>query len=530
MKLIAVYARVSTSKQEEDGTIETQLSVVREFAQKNDFTIVKEYIDEGWSGMVIVRPALDQLRIDAKKKDWEAVLMYDPDRLARTGAWQEVVTEELKEQNIDMLFVTVPKAKSSEDVIMNKMRGVFAEYERMKIIERFRLGKVRKVKEGHLLLSEPAYGYRYIKKNDKVHGYYEINEQEAGVVKMIFSMVANDGMTIRAVVKKLHGLAIPPRRSKKGVWNTSTLGHLLRNGVYIGEAHWGKSEGIVPTKPFKYQKYKKLKKTSRRDRPKEEWFIIPVPPIIDRDLFSRTQMQLKENFNLAWRNKKNEYLLAGKIYCVCGHRRTGEGPQNGRYMYYRCSDRVTCYPLPPSCLQKGINAKIADHLVWKKVIELMTSPDLMEDQVGRWEASRHAPSVSVVDDCEVIVKRLEKLKLEEDRYNKAYGMGLFSIEQLKEYTLSIKEQIIGLNGQLTQINQKEKDVDITSLPNDDEIHNFAIEAKEALKYLNFDVKQGIVRNVIEKIVASVEELKVYGYIPVNTHVEFQTIHRYRRIA
>ena len=74
-KLVSVYGRVSTSNQENERTIETQLSAVREFAQKNNYIIVQEYLDEGWSGDILARPALDQLRMDAKKKNWEAVLV-----------------------------------------------------------------------------------------------------------------------------------------------------------------------------------------------------------------------------------------------------------------------------------------------------------------------------------------------------------------------------------------------------------------------------------------------------------------------
>ncbi|MCW3127834.1 MAG: putative site-specific recombinase, resolvase family [Bacteroidetes bacterium] len=110
---------------------------------------------------------MNQLRVDAKKRNWQAVLIYDPDRLARRGAWQEVVMEELKELEIDVLFVTIPQAKTDEDIIMYKMRGVFTEYERMKIKERFRLGKVRKAKEGHIITTEAPYGYTFIPKKGK---------------------------------------------------------------------------------------------------------------------------------------------------------------------------------------------------------------------------------------------------------------------------------------------------------------------------------------------------------------------------
>ena len=104
------------------------------------------------------------MRGDAKKKIWEAVLIYDPDRLARRYSYQELVMDELKECGVDVLFVTVPEAKNDEDKIMYGMRGLFSQYERMKIAERFRLGKVRKAREGHIIVSEAPYGYIFILK------------------------------------------------------------------------------------------------------------------------------------------------------------------------------------------------------------------------------------------------------------------------------------------------------------------------------------------------------------------------------
>ena len=165
--MIAVYARVSTARQEEEGTIETQLLAVREFAKKNNYNIVKEYIDDGWSGDMLARPQLDQLRQDAKNKIWEGVLSYDPDRLARRYSYQELVMDELREAGVEVLFVTTPSPKNGEEKILHGVKGLFAEYERAKISERFRLGKMRKVKEGHILVSEAPYGYAYILKKIK---------------------------------------------------------------------------------------------------------------------------------------------------------------------------------------------------------------------------------------------------------------------------------------------------------------------------------------------------------------------------
>lgn len=527
IKLIATYSRVSTSRQEEEQTIETQIGVLKEYAIKNDYTIVQEYRDEGWSGDILARPALDRLRQDAKEKIWEAVLIYDPDRLARRYSYQELVMDELKEAGIEIIFVTIPAPKNSEDKILHGVRGLFAEYERAKISERFRLGKLRKVKEGHLLVSEPLYGYRYIPKQENIHGYYKINDKEANVVKSIFTWVAEEGLTLRSIVRKLQELGIKPRKSKRGVWNTSTLSHLLRNKAYIGEARWGSSYAVVPTRPQNTEKYKKMKKSSRRIRPVEEWITIPVPAIIDRNIFFKAQDRLKTNYALSKRNKINEYLFGGKIYCICGRRRVGEGPQHGKHLYYRCTDRVLSAPLPASCKEKSVNARIADELIWNKIEELMTSPKLLYKQIKNWLDKKKMTIKSPLGNLSVLEKEIIKLKNEEDRYNKAYGAGLFTIEKLKEYSIQTKEKIAILENQILEIKQQEEQTNM-NLPKQNEINSFAKESKEVLRELNFETKRGIVINIIDKIIGNKEKLQVYGHLPVlsiNNNVKYNTIHR-----
>src|SRR5262249_43769146 len=263
---------------------------------------------------------------------------YDPDRLARRYSFQELVMDELRELTIEPLFVTIPPSRNHEDRLLYGGRGVFAEYERTKIAERFRLGKVRKAKEGHIIAAEAPYGYTLIKRRgnpgdaDFCQTHYEVNELEARVVRMLFSWIADEKLSIRKVVKRLQDLGIPPRKSKRGVWDTRTLITLVRNKTYIGEGHYGASYAVVPERPIKNETYKRIRKTSRKMRPEEEWIKIPTPALIDSELFDRTQLQLKENIKLSRRNRKNEYLLSGKIRCACGSPRCGEGPQRGRHL------------------------------------------------------------------------------------------------------------------------------------------------------------------------------------------------------
>jgi site-specific DNA recombinase len=365
-------------------------------------------------------------------------------------------------------------------------------------------------------VSEPLYGYRYVAKQERVHGYYEINEEEARVVRMLFDWIDQDGLTLRGIVRKLQELGIKPRKSKRGVWATSTLSKLLKNKAYIGEAHWGSSYGVVPEKPTSKEKYRKIKKSSRRIKPESEWFIIPVPAIIDRSVFARVQDRIKANFLLSQRNTKNEYLLTGRIYCMCGRKRAGEGPQRGKHLYYRCLDRVLSFPLPRTCMEAAVNARIADRLVWDGVARLMTSPELMQNQIRRWMDSQHKRNDSSGVDTGFLKKEIAKLKDQEDRYNKAYGSGLFTIEQLKEYTAPVREQVASYESQILKSEQDEREMQTTPLPDEKEVVVFAQEASEALHGLNFKAKKAIVANVVERVVGTKDKLQVYGFIPVTT--------------
>jgi len=530
MKLAAIYARVSTARQEEEQTIKTQLSAVNERIEKNNFKLVQEYIDEGWSGDVLARPALDKLRQDAKAKLWEVVVAYDPDRIARRYSYQELVMDELREAGIEVVFVTVSAPQNSEDKILYGVRGLFSEYERAKIGERFRLGKLRKVKEGHILVSEPLYGYRYIAKQERVHGYYEINEDEARVVRMLFNWIDQDGLTLRGIVRKLQELGIKPRKSKRGVWATSTLSKLLKNRAYIGEAHWGSSYAVVPKKPTSTEKYRKIRKSSRRMKPEAEWLTIPVPAIVDRNVFARVQEKIKANFLLSQRNTKNEYLLTGRIYCACGRKRAGEGPQHGKHLYYRCLDRVLSFPLPHTCKEKAVNARIADRLVWNSLAGLMTSPELMQSQIQRWMKSRHDKVDPSEVDAALLRKEIAKLKDEEERYNKAYGSGLFTLDQLKEYTIPVRENIALYESQILKVEQETRELQSTPLPDEKEIASFSKDATEAVQHLSFKLKKSIVSNVVERVVGTREKLQIYGFIPVTseTNVNVFTNDRHRQ--
>jgi site-specific DNA recombinase len=259
-------------------------------------------------------------------------------------------------------------------------------------------------------------------------------------------------------------------------------------------------------------------------RPESEWIKIPTPPIIETELFMRAQERLKANYVLARRNRKNEYLLSGKIRCICGRTRAGEGPQHGKHLYYRCSDRVLSYPLPPTCKERGVNARIADALVWDQVAKLMSSKELMLRQVERWTARHKERSEGSSVEIATIQRELIKLKKQEDRYAKAYAEGLFSMEKLQDYITPMRAKIASFEGQIPRAQTTGDAGSVVPRYEPHEIEVFAERSAHALQNLNFEQKRGIVLNVVDKVIATQEMVEVHGFIPID-HVEFQTSNR-----
>lgn len=302
---------------------------------------------------------------------------------------------------------------------------------------------------------------------------------------------------------------------------------LLRGS--LGSVIEGVFYAVVPENPVNIEKYRKVKKSSRKIKPEEDWYIIPVPPIIDEGVFKRANLQLQENFKNCQRNKKNEYLLGNRIYCTCGHRRNGEGVKNGQNLYYRCSSRVHSFPLKTTCVEKGINARIADKLIFDKIAEIMSSPELMEKQAERWLNSKNTKQENDILDIPNIEKQIKKLKEEEDRYNKAYGAGVMDIDKLKEYTTNIKQQVLDLRSKINTYNEEIKEIPF-NLPKPDEILAYSIEATEMLKGLDFAQKRDIILNIVEKVTGNQEKLTVTGYLPIksSSNYEYKSIHRHCR--
>ncbi|PIY72420.1 hypothetical protein COY87_01045, partial [Candidatus Roizmanbacteria bacterium CG_4_10_14_0_8_um_filter_33_9] len=295
----ALYARVSTGRQENEQTIESQLDEVKKRITEDGNTLLSQniFIDNGWSGELIARPSLDMMRDAAKEGRFETLYVYDRGRLSRTFAHQEIIIEELVDRDIKFVSLHDIEADTPETRVLQSMQGVFHEYERVKIAERMRRGKLFKARNGIIINGEPLYGFKFIRNNPKEPISCLINEDEAKVVRLIWNWFGVDRLSINQILKKLYDLKIRPRKRKSDFWTKGPVVRILKCDSYVsGKAYYNKSESVVAKNPIKDTRYKKIKKTSRRLRNREDWIAFDVPQLInDLSLYGKIQNILDFN-------------------------------------------------------------------------------------------------------------------------------------------------------------------------------------------------------------------------------------------
>jgi site-specific DNA recombinase len=362
MKLAAIYARVSTERQEEQKTIDSQIHELREACKKDGVEIAKEYTDDGFSGTLLARPGLDQLRDDVSKGLFSAVYILSPDRLARRYLYQAIVIEELKKKGIEVIFLNKALTDSPEDQLLLGIEGLVAEYERAKILERTRRGRLHRAKNGEIMGGSGPYGYDYLAKTKERPACYRINEKESEIVRLMFSLYLRYGSTAR-VVKILAKKKIRTRNGSR-YWSKGLVHKILTSECYLGTTYYNKLDkgGARPIK-----------------RERAEWIPIKIPRIVNDEIFDLVQKTLKSH---GGGKRRRIYILSGLIRChYCGSRYTGASSNDGRSFYYRCGNIVKRFPLPRNCSSKPVRADRIESAVLSAIKNAVTKPEILTNHV-----------------------------------------------------------------------------------------------------------------------------------------------------
>src|SRR6266516_1902292 len=341
----AIYARVSSAQQKKDQTIGSQTAALREHARQLGAELPEEWVfeDEGHSGATLVRPALEALRDLTAQGCVDVVLCYSPDRIARKFAYQALLIEEFARSGVRVEFVKGPRGDSPEDQLLVQFQGMFAEYEKAQLMERYRRGKTYRARAGSVnVLGGAPFGYRYLRKTPEHGATYQLIEDEAAIVAELFRRYTDDGASIAALTRWLTASGTPTRTGKTR-WDRSVVWGMLRNPAYAGTAVFGKTQLVHEAAGLNRRARLQCRSTPRAvkavDRPRSEWIAIPVPAIISREAFERAAQRLEDNKRFASRNSKVPSLLQGLAACAScgyGYYRTSTRTARKKIYYYRC--------------------------------------------------------------------------------------------------------------------------------------------------------------------------------------------------
>ena len=298
---VALYARVSTDQQARDDTTASQVAALRErIAAEGDRVLPEHaYIDEGYGGAGLVRPALERLRDAVAMGLVGRLHVHAPDRLARRYAHQVLLVEEFRRVGAEVVFLDHPIGGTAEDDLLLQVQGMIAEYERAKIIERGRRGRRHAARSGSLgAFTTAPCGYRYVSKADGGGtARFEVVEDEACVVRRMFEWVALDRASLREACRRPVA-AGRGTRGGRSHWHPSTVRGMLTNTAYIGRAVYGHSRYVQAPprlRPIRGHPHGSPRPTGRVAVPRDEWIEVPVPALVDEPVFEAVAAQLAEN-------------------------------------------------------------------------------------------------------------------------------------------------------------------------------------------------------------------------------------------
>jgi len=523
----ALYARVSTGRQEQERTIESQLEALTARARSDHPSgpSPRVFRDAGYSGARLDRPGLDALRDAAADGQIGTLYVYDPDRLARNFVHQQVLLEEFERRGVPVVFVQRPLSDRPEDRMLGQMQGIFAEYERTKIVERTRRGKLYKARMGFYAWTNPPYGYRVARGFKGTPAVISIHEGEAPWVRKMFQWVVEEGLSGRQVAKRLNRLGVRPRKSE--VWNQASVRVILRNPAYTGTAYYNRQESTEPRRRRHLEEYPRTWKSSHRTRPKEEWIAVPVPALVSVEAQERAKEVLRRHRWDLPRNTLYPYLLRTLVVCgECGLRMRAATSRSwwprhtrgGRewYPYYDCkahthgpedTGRLT------KCPSRRVRADRLDEVVWSSLCGFLQKPEVLKVEIATYAEDRRRSAQGEETEAKRLQERMRQLGRQRARLVDAYQAGVLEISELKARGERIEVEEGETRRRLAELQAlKASGVRAEELYRQTE--EFCARLREGLVRLPSEEKVKLVRWLIERVVVKGGEVTVEHVIPL----------------
>ena len=369
-----IYARYSAGPRQTDQSIEGQLRVCTAYCEQHGLTVIDTYCDRHISGRTDERPEFQRLISDAKRKRFEAVVVYKTDRFARNKYDSAIYKRELKKNSIKIFYAAEAIPDGPEGIILESLMEGLAEYYSAELSQKIRRGMKESAYKCQSTGSGQTLGY--VVDKDK---HFQIEPDESKIVQTIFDLYIK-GLSNAEICRYLNERGFKTKQKRE--FGKSSINRIIKNRGYIGE--------------YKYQD-----------------IVIKdgMPRIIPDEVFNMAQREMeKRRVQKKPRQPKAEYLLSGRLFC--GHCKTpmqgvsGTSKTGNTYYYYYCkNNRGKVH----TCDKKQIPRDRLEKTVVDLTVRYILKEDILKELVHKLLQKQEQQS-SVDEDITFYEKKLSDNK------------------------------------------------------------------------------------------------------------------------
>ena len=426
----AIYTRVSTEDQAREGfSLAAQQELLRTYAKGQGWTVAEVYVDDGYSGKNLDRPAVKRLIADAKAKRFDLVLVYRLDRLTRRiyDLWG-LIEEVFEPAGVGFKSATEPfDTTTTAGKMLLGILGTLAQWERESIAERAKMGMHQAAKQGRWLGSNRiTYGYRLGENRQLTPDHLT-----APIVRRIFDLYVYEKHGYQSIAQRLNAEKIPtPLPNKKG-WTVSTVRYMLQNPHYAGLGIW-------------------------QVRGEREIFAGHHEALVPESVFHKAQAIMKERRGA--QAPKRQSLLSGLVYCSeCGGKMRFKrlAYRDKRYPTYVCYNylgepaNLVTGPCDAGYRRSGdVEAKV---LEWLGGYPL--DPEVIDLAIAEAAVYADSEAVRVEDERAALLRAIEETGRRLARWYDAFESGSLDAAGLSGRVASLQAEESGLRDRLAAVNQ-----------------------------------------------------------------------------